>query len=165
MTSRNPWVAAFQSAYSLSPSWAELSALVSTKAGVAVSEPWLQANVDAAFAHVMLYAKCRYRVWLDPSYLPPLTAAVLGAILARVSSNPQGVRTLQTGEFSQTWASVSPGELVQSDESKIIELESGCPSTSLYTLRTSPTRGLGRTPDVGQEERQRELERSTGRVY
>ncbi len=96
------WSDAFDAAYSEPADWAPLASLLSARTGKTVDDGWLSATIDEVFVHVMLSAPCRVSDWIDPTYMPAPVQAVLSAVLSRVAANPDGVRTIQMGEFSQT---------------------------------------------------------------
>lgn len=137
------WTVAFSAAYAGTPDWSPLAALMSTRSGKSVSEEWLQANIDEAFAHVMNHAPCQ--VWANPGELPPVSAAVLSAVLSRSASNPEGVRTIQMGEFSQTWAGSinGPGGLLTDEEARMVSRDAGCQG-GFSSVELVPTPILGR---------------------
>lgn len=143
------WTDAFADAYGDVPDWSTLASLMATRTGKTVTEAWLQANIDEAFAHVMFYAPCKVTAWADPSDLPATVASVLVSLLARATSNPEGVRTIQMGEFSQTWAGSIHGDggPVTGKEIQIITRASGC-QDGFQTVSVVPTPILGVDPEL-----------------
>lgn len=149
------WTDAFIAAYDPSPDWSSLATLMSTRTGKTVTEAWLQANLDEAFGHVMYYASCQdtgdsETGWANPGDLPDRVASVLVSLLARATSNPEGVRTIQLGEFSQTWAGSvgGPDGPVTPKEQLIIGRIAGCPGGIVSVETVSPPI-LGNDPRIG----------------
>ncbi len=142
------WTDAFALAYGDPEDWTQLSALMTVRAGKPVTEEWLQANIDEAFSHIVYYAPCREGEWLDAADLPATVATVLVSLLARASSNPEGVRTIQMGEFSQTWAGSIHGDggPVTQKEIQMISRAAGCQDSGLQVVTVSPTPILGDDP-------------------
>lgn len=123
------WSDAFDAAFTgASPSYAAVAQAVEDRCGRTVTEAWLAARMDEAMGYVWLYAPCRRSDWLTPADLPRPAQAVLGAMLSRSATNPDGIRTIQAGEFSQTWAGSSAGleSMFTPDEKRLIAALAGC---------------------------------------
>jgi hypothetical protein len=125
------WADAFDAAYAVDPpNFATLAGLVSSRVGQTIDPAWIAASVDEIITHVLHEAPCREDEWTDPTLMPPPVQAVVASVLSRVAANPQGVRTIQMGEFSQTWAGSVTG---------IIARQSGCGGGGLLSVETEPT--------------------------
>lgn len=142
----NIWANAFNYAYRNPADWSILATLMSNRrSGTVFTEEWLQTNVDEAFAHLMEYAPCKAAEWLSPAHLPNSLASILASILARSHSNPDGVRTVQMGEISKTFAGsvFSEDGPVTMKEAEIISRAAGCPDQSLQYVTVTPTPVFG----------------------
>lgn len=135
------WTDALENAYDVTPDWDDLSTLISTRARQDVSTDWLQATIDEAFAQVMLHAPCREEgddAWEDPSDFPESVASILASVLVRMVNNPDGVRTVQMGEFSQTWAGSTDAGWLTPQQTRIVARAAGC-SEGFQSVSVEPT--------------------------
>jgi len=142
------WSDAFDAAYDITPDFSPLADLLTIRSGKSVEPEWVSATIDEAFVHVMQYAPCKQSEWEVPTDLPERVQAVLGSVLTRVAGNPEGIRTVQMGEFSQTWAGTvtGPGDLITGVEQRIIGAAAGCPSGGIVSVPTEPTTVLSLYP-------------------
>lgn len=135
------WGDAFDSAYSVEPAdFSLVAGLVGDRIGQEVSPSWVAAGIDEVLSHILVQAPCKDEEWLDPTAMPVPVQAVVASILCRLAANPQGVRTIQMGEFSQTYAgSVGSGDLLSPIERRIVDRYSGCGSSGLGSIEVEPT--------------------------
>lgn len=115
---------------------AAVSQLISARTGTLVSSEWVATRLDEGMAHLWLAAPCKRREWLGPEVLPDVVAAVFGAMLSRQATNPDRIRTVQMGEYSQTWAGSEAGsdELFYPVERRVIAAEAGCGGPGLRSV-------------------------------
>lgn len=136
------WADAFDVAYASEPlNFVDLAGLLSDRVGQTVSPDWVAASIDEVLAHVLLQAPCKDGDWTDPTMMPAPVQAVVASVLVRLAANPQGVRTIQMGEFSQTYAGsvTGSGDMLTSLERRIVARQSGCGSSGIVSIEVEPT--------------------------
>lgn len=136
------WADAFDAAYAVEPlDFTSLASLLSARVGQTVDADWVAASIDEVMAHVLLQAPCKDDEWTDPTVMPAPVQAVVASVLCRLAANPQGVRTIQMGEFSQTYAGsvTGSGDMLTSLERRIVARQSGCGSSGIVSIEVEPT--------------------------
>jgi hypothetical protein len=113
---------------------AELEALlaaVEARSGVEVDEDWLVVAADEVLTFVRLLAPCKRNEWTSISALPSDVQSVVVSALARMASNPRGIRQETIGEYSYTLAGVNAAGGVGTgpfspSEARVITAVAGC---------------------------------------
>ena len=148
------WADAFDAAYAVEPGdFGPLADLLSDRVGQPVTQAWVESAIGEVLNHVGLHAPCKSEEWLDPTNMPVPVQAVVASALSRLAGNPQGVRTIQMGEFSQTYAGsvYGSGDLLTSLEQRIVARHSGCGGGGLVSVELVPPMVLDltdRTPNL-----------------
>ena len=131
------WSEAFNAA--ATGDYTPLASVVSERVGRPVEATWLASRVDDALGLIMLYAPCKRGEWVSCANWPATVQTVVGAALSRSAANPDGIRTVQMGEYSQTWAGNLTGsdELFSPVEKRVIAVASGCGESGLQSVRAT----------------------------
>ena len=151
------WSDAFDAAFNPdTPQWQPLVDAVEYRTGRVVTQDWVASRVDDAMAQLRLYAPCKRTLWLTPADLPADVAGVLGAALSRTATNPDGIRTIQAGEFSQTWAGSGSdlSGMFTPVEQRVIGVAAGCGSVrSVRGVVDAPIPGFAGVTDALEQSR------------
>ena len=104
-----------------------LADLISQQAGQPVTPEWVEAALELAMPLILAAAPCKQGEWVTFCDIPPELQPIMLSLLLRVAVTPTGgIRTIQLGEFSQTWSDT--GASLSVDERELISALAGCGS-------------------------------------
>ncbi len=141
-----PWSDALDAVCEDPPNYEPICDLIEARTGQEVTPEWVEASLEMVMTLVWYYAPCRREDWDTVCALPQEIVGVIAAILYRWTVNPSGIRTLQAGEYSQTWANEGVSAGFTELEQSIISQVAGCGSGGLISVRGSvdaPIPGFG----------------------
>ena len=126
---------AFDAACEEPPNYQPLIDLIEARTGQLVTEEWVESSLEMLMGLVWFYAPCKRDEWTTVCSVPSEIVGALAALLCRWTVNPSGIRTLQAGEYSQTWANEGVTGGFTTIEQQIISQAAGCGSGGLISVR------------------------------
>lgn len=141
---------AFEAACADPADYQPLADLISEHSGTPVSPEWVEAALELAMPIIWVAAPCKVEEWQTFCQIPPVLQPVIFALIVRTAVTPVGgIRTIQLGEFSQTWQ--DSGSQLTGSEIDLIGQIAGCGRrgglTSVRAFVDPPTPGWSEYAD------------------